>query len=88
MITDIRQHEHISIFTQNPLLLTAMCILYNDGKRIPDQRAELYNRVIDNLIHRRSRQRRTYTGGSTRGRFYQGIKEGKRGAAGAPDLPG
>ncbi|HLP61034.1 MAG TPA: SUMF1/EgtB/PvdO family nonheme iron enzyme, partial [Candidatus Deferrimicrobium sp.] len=53
MITDIRQHEHISIFTQNPLLLTAMCILYKDGKRIPDQRAELYNRVIDNLIHRR-----------------------------------
>ena len=53
MISDIRQHGHIAIFTQNPLLLTAVCILYNDGKRIPDQRAELYNRVIENLIHRR-----------------------------------
>jgi formylglycine-generating enzyme required for sulfatase activity len=53
MISDIRQHEHISVFTQNPLLLTAVCILYQDGKRIPDQRAELYNRIIDNLISRR-----------------------------------
>jgi formylglycine-generating enzyme required for sulfatase activity/calcineurin-like phosphoesterase family protein/energy-coupling factor transporter ATP-binding protein EcfA2 len=53
MISDIRQHEHISAFTQNPLLLTAVCILYQDGKRIPEQRADLYNRIIDNLIHRR-----------------------------------
>ncbi|UCH92817.1 MAG: metallophosphoesterase, partial [Candidatus Aminicenantes bacterium] len=35
MISDIKQHEHISAFTQNPLLLTAVCILYQDGKRIP-----------------------------------------------------
>jgi formylglycine-generating enzyme required for sulfatase activity/predicted MPP superfamily phosphohydrolase/energy-coupling factor transporter ATP-binding protein EcfA2 len=53
MISDIRQHEHISAFTQNPLLLTAVCILYQDGKRIPEQRADLYNRIIDNLVHRR-----------------------------------
>ncbi|MCP5106103.1 MAG: hypothetical protein GY950_22145, partial [bacterium] len=53
MIADIRQHEHIFVFTQNPLLLTAVCILYQDGKRIPDQRADLYNRIIDNLINRR-----------------------------------
>lgn len=53
MISDIRQHEHISMFTQNPLLLTAVCILYQDGKRIPEQRADLYNRIVDNLINRR-----------------------------------
>jgi formylglycine-generating enzyme required for sulfatase activity/predicted MPP superfamily phosphohydrolase/energy-coupling factor transporter ATP-binding protein EcfA2 len=53
MISDIRQHEHISAFTQNPLLLTAVCILYQDGKRIPEQRADLYNRIIENLVHRR-----------------------------------
>jgi formylglycine-generating enzyme required for sulfatase activity/predicted MPP superfamily phosphohydrolase/energy-coupling factor transporter ATP-binding protein EcfA2 len=53
MISDIRLNDHISLFTQNPLLLTAVCILYQDGKRIPDQRAELYNRIIDNLINRR-----------------------------------
>ncbi len=53
MVSDIRQHEHISVFTQNPLLLTAVCIIYQDGKRIPDQRADLYNRIVDNLISRR-----------------------------------
>jgi len=53
MISDIRLHEHISVLIQNPLLLTAVCILYQDGKRIPDQRADLYNRIIDNLIRRR-----------------------------------
>ncbi len=53
MITEIRLHEHVSIFTQNPLLLTAVCILYQDGKRIPDQRAELYRRIVENLLYRR-----------------------------------
>jgi formylglycine-generating enzyme required for sulfatase activity/calcineurin-like phosphoesterase family protein/energy-coupling factor transporter ATP-binding protein EcfA2 len=53
MTADIRQNEHISVFTRNPLLLTAVCILYQDGKRIPEQRADLYNRIIVNLISRR-----------------------------------
>ncbi len=53
LVSDIRKHEHISVFTQNPLLLTAVCILYQDGKQIPEQRAELYNRIIDNLLYRR-----------------------------------
>jgi formylglycine-generating enzyme required for sulfatase activity/predicted MPP superfamily phosphohydrolase/energy-coupling factor transporter ATP-binding protein EcfA2 len=53
MISEIALHEHVSIFTQNPLLLTAVCILYQDNKRIPDQRAELYRRIVDNLLHRR-----------------------------------
>ncbi len=53
MIADIRSNERIAVFTGNPLLLTAVCILYQDGKRIPEQRADLYNRVIVNLISRR-----------------------------------
>ena len=53
MIADIREHEHISVFTQNPLLLTAVCILYQVGKRIPEQRADLYRRIVDNLLFRR-----------------------------------
>ena len=53
MISDIREHEHISVFTQNPLLLTAVCILYQVGKRIPEQRADLYNRIVENLLFKR-----------------------------------
>ncbi|MCP5048765.1 MAG: hypothetical protein GY940_16460, partial [bacterium] len=45
MISEIRLHEHAAIFTRNPLLLTALCVFYLvGGKRIPDQRADLYDR--------------------------------------------
>ena len=53
MLADIRQHEHIAVFTQNPLLLAAVCVLYLSGKRIPEQRADLYNRIVENLLWRR-----------------------------------
>jgi formylglycine-generating enzyme required for sulfatase activity len=54
MIIDIRQHEHAGIFTENPLLLTALCIFYLvGGKRIPVQRADLYDRIVGNLLYRR-----------------------------------
>jgi formylglycine-generating enzyme required for sulfatase activity/predicted MPP superfamily phosphohydrolase len=48
---DLAVHEHISIFTRNPLLLTAVCILYLANKRIPEQRADLYNRIIENILY-------------------------------------
>jgi formylglycine-generating enzyme required for sulfatase activity/predicted MPP superfamily phosphohydrolase/energy-coupling factor transporter ATP-binding protein EcfA2 len=53
MMGDIKNNEHVKVFTQNPLLLTAVCILYLDNKRLPDQRAELYRRIVDNLLYRR-----------------------------------
>jgi formylglycine-generating enzyme required for sulfatase activity/predicted phosphodiesterase/energy-coupling factor transporter ATP-binding protein EcfA2 len=54
MIIDIQQHEHAAVFTGNPLLLTALCIFYLvGGKRIPDQRADLYDRIVANLLFRR-----------------------------------
>ncbi|MCP5107346.1 MAG: SUMF1/EgtB/PvdO family nonheme iron enzyme, partial [bacterium] len=54
MISDIGLHTHAAVFTGNPLLLTALCIFYLvGGKRIPDQRADLYDRIVTNLLHRR-----------------------------------
>ncbi|MCP5053897.1 MAG: SUMF1/EgtB/PvdO family nonheme iron enzyme, partial [bacterium] len=53
MTGDVRSHPHVGIFTENPLLLTAVCILYLDNKRLPDQRVELYLRIVDNLMNRR-----------------------------------
>ena len=53
MISAIQLHEHIAVFTQNPLLLTAVCVLYLVGKRIPEHRADLYNRIVENLLWRR-----------------------------------
>ncbi|MCU0285786.1 MAG: SUMF1/EgtB/PvdO family nonheme iron enzyme [Acidobacteria bacterium] len=54
MISEIRLHEHAGLFTGNPLLLTALCLFYLvGGKRIPDQRADLYDRIVGNLLYRR-----------------------------------
>ncbi|MCX6580204.1 MAG: SUMF1/EgtB/PvdO family nonheme iron enzyme [Candidatus Aminicenantes bacterium] len=54
MISEIRLHEHAALFTGNPLLLTALCVFYMvGGKRIPDQRADLYDRIVANLLYRR-----------------------------------
>ncbi|MCU0289767.1 MAG: metallophosphoesterase, partial [Acidobacteria bacterium] len=54
MISEINLHKHAPIFTGNPLLLTALCVFYLvGGKRIPDQRADLYDRIVANLLYRR-----------------------------------
>ena len=53
MIGEIEAHSAINELTETPLMLTAICILYYDGRRLPDQRAELYNKFVDNLIYRR-----------------------------------
>ncbi|MCP4215493.1 MAG: NACHT domain-containing protein, partial [bacterium] len=55
LIAEIHRHERAEkVFTGNPLLLTALCVFYIVGnKRIPDQRADLYERIVDNLLYRR-----------------------------------
>ena len=53
LIGDISTYDYVSVFVQIPLLLTAVCILYQDKKKLPDQRADLYGRVVDNLLFKR-----------------------------------
>ena len=53
MISEIRTHSAIERLIDNPLMLTAICILYHDGKELPGQRAELYEKFVDNMLCRR-----------------------------------
>ena len=53
MIGDMCDHQYIKELITNPLMLTANCILYFDGRRLPEQKSELYQKFIDNLLHRR-----------------------------------
>ena len=53
MIAEINGHEAIHKLVDNPLMLTAICILYHDGRELPNQRAELYKKFIDNMVYRR-----------------------------------
>ncbi|CAB1063715.1 hypothetical protein D1BOALGB6SA_8499 [Olavius sp. associated proteobacterium Delta 1] len=53
MIGEINAHPTIGKLIDNPLMLTAVCILYQDDKELPGQRAELYKKFIDNMLYRR-----------------------------------
>jgi predicted MPP superfamily phosphohydrolase/energy-coupling factor transporter ATP-binding protein EcfA2 len=53
MISEVKSHPAIDKLIDNPLMLTAICILYHDGKELPGQRAELYKKFVDNMLYRR-----------------------------------
>lgn len=53
MIGGIRTHQNISELTDNPLMLTAVCMLYYDGGELPEQRAELYKKFVRRLLSQR-----------------------------------
>lgn len=57
MIGEINAHPNIGNLVDNPLMLTAVCLLYLDDRELPEQRAELYHKFVENLIHRRFRDR-------------------------------
>lgn len=55
MISEIKVNAGVEKLIYNPLMLTAVCILYHDRKKLPDQRAELYKKFVQNMLHRGNR---------------------------------
>ncbi|WP_197282125.1 SUMF1/EgtB/PvdO family nonheme iron enzyme [Dethiosulfatarculus sandiegensis] len=53
LLGDIKAHPALEKLSESPLMLTAICLLYYDEKELPNQRAELLKKFIDNLIARR-----------------------------------
>ena len=53
LISDIRERPWLQPLAENPLLLTAMCIVYGQGKRLPQDKHELYDRIVDTVLHNR-----------------------------------
>jgi energy-coupling factor transporter ATP-binding protein EcfA2/predicted MPP superfamily phosphohydrolase len=53
MLGGFKDHPAVQQLTVNPLMLTAICLLYLDNKELPEQRAELFKKFIDNMIWRR-----------------------------------
>jgi len=53
MISEIKSVPGVERLVHNPLMLTAVCILYYDKKKLPGQRAELYKKFVENMLHRR-----------------------------------
>jgi len=53
MISEINSVSGVERLVHNPLMLTAVCILYYDEKELPGQRAELYKKFLENMLYRR-----------------------------------
>lgn len=49
----VRSHEYAPNLVETPLMLTAICVLYHNDGRLPDQEAELYESFINNLLFKR-----------------------------------
>lgn len=53
LVRDIRDREWLRPLAANPLMLTAMCAIYSDGRRLPQDQHQLYDRIIDSVLTKR-----------------------------------
>ena len=51
--------EDLAVMMANPLLLTAICVIYSSGKVLPQDRHHLYDRIIDTALYSRFRRDKT-----------------------------
>lgn len=51
LLSTIRQNQALNRLATNPLLLTIMLLMRQDGKPLPHRRVELYDRFVRTLIH-------------------------------------
>ncbi|MGH6895935.1 MAG: SUMF1/EgtB/PvdO family nonheme iron enzyme [Geminicoccaceae bacterium] len=53
LLDTIHDRDDLAPLTENPMLLTAMCVLYDKGGRLPEDRYELYKSIVDSVLHSR-----------------------------------
>ena len=53
LIETIGGRDDLAPLVENPMLLTALCVLYDSGGRLPEDRYELYRRIVNNVLHNR-----------------------------------
>ena len=46
----LRGRADLAPLAENPLLLTALCVIYADGGRLPEDRYRLYQRLVDKVL--------------------------------------
>lgn len=53
LIATIRGRNDLDPLVANPMLLAAICVLYDNGGRLPDDRYDLYRDIVANVLHNR-----------------------------------
>ena len=55
LIAAIRERDDLGPLAENPMMLTALCVLWDSGGRLPEDRYELYRRIVNNVLFHRFR---------------------------------
>jgi Uncharacterized conserved protein len=55
LIAAIRERDDLAPLAENPMMLTALCVLWDSGGRLPEDRYELYRRIVNNVLFHRFR---------------------------------
>jgi Uncharacterized conserved protein len=55
LIAAIRARDDLGPLAENPMMLTALCVLWDSGGRLPEDRYELYRRIVNNVLFHRFR---------------------------------
>jgi hypothetical protein len=53
MLEHMGSRPDLGPLRSSPMLLGALCILFQQGTRLPEDRAELYSRLVDHVLHNR-----------------------------------
>jgi hypothetical protein len=53
LIGSIQGRDDLAPLAENPMLLTALCVIYGNGRRLPEDRYHLYQRIVDNVLYNR-----------------------------------
>ncbi|MEX1028202.1 MAG: SUMF1/EgtB/PvdO family nonheme iron enzyme [Candidatus Paceibacterota bacterium] len=55
MVQHLAERPELAQLTANPMLLTAMCVIYDQGKRLPQDKHDLYAQIVDKVLYNRYR---------------------------------
>ena len=55
LIATLRERDDLGPLAENPMMLTALCVLWDSGGRLPEDRYELYRRIVGNVLFHRFR---------------------------------
>ncbi len=53
MLAHVAERPELEPLTANPMLMTAMCVIYGQGGRLPQDKHQLYDRMFDNVLYNR-----------------------------------
>jgi hypothetical protein len=53
LIDHLAGRPDLAELRRNPMLLTALCVHYSEGRRLPQDRHDLYNKIVNNVLFNR-----------------------------------